>query len=66
MLDLNKLEKMLDEALSKETSESLIDWMNENTIQRMVDDKKVIREYIKEYGTLEGFKGDTIKRSKPF
>jgi len=37
-----------------------------NIIQQMVDDKKKIREYIKEHGTLEGFESETIKFAKPF
>lgn len=35
-------------------------------VQQMLDDKKVIREYIKKHGSLKGFGSDTIKLSRPF
>ena len=37
-----------------------------SVIQKMLDDKRAIREYINTHGTLKGFKSDTIKLAKPF
>ena len=36
MLDLNLLEKQLDEVLSKETSETLSSWLNERRIKNCI------------------------------
>lgn len=35
-------------------------------IQQMVEDKRTVRQYFKEHGTLKGFKSDTIILGKPF
>lgn len=36
------------------------------TIQQMVADKREIQAYIREHGTLNGFKHDRIKLVRPF
>ena len=37
-----------------------------NFIRKMIEDKKVIHEYIQKNGTLKGFKNDGIRFAKPF
>ena len=34
--------------------------------QKMLDDKKAVRDYIKKNGTLKEFENDGIKFAKPF
>jgi hypothetical protein len=35
-------------------------------IQRMIEDKRKIHEYIKQNGSLKGFRNDRIKFARPF
>ncbi|GAB6983012.1 hypothetical protein [Prevotella dentasini] len=43
--------------------------MKKNTapsiIRRMMEDKKEVQNYIREHGTLKGFKNDRIKFARP-
>ncbi len=36
-----------------------------SVIQKIIDDKRTIREYIRKHGSLKGFDNSEIKLSKP-
>lgn len=56
-LDLNKLQEKLDEALSKETKESLEAWMNALEYDTDNKTKEFLNEYHKRKGGIDDNKG---------
>ncbi|EJP32406.1 hypothetical protein HMPREF1146_1277 [Prevotella sp. MSX73] len=37
-----------------------------SVIRQMIEDKRAVQNYIREHGTLKGFKNDRIKFARPF
>ena len=55
---------VLEELLPKLTNMEKKDFPS--TIRQMIEDKSAVQNYIREHGTLKGFKNDRIKFARPF